>query len=293
MLYTKNKRIVLFDKQGINERYFVHGGVRDTDIFIKDHETGVVLFRTRNKVIIPGSGLIARKLFDVSTLNGSGTITEITPSYNTALSITTPTPLTTPITLTTGTRATESDPMIILFCVGIDGCGAENSQIYTVNYKKWTPPASLIPFRYPLLGADLDDTQRTVYFGRKEITVDTVTRVAYYFKKFDSAPALVEQYVDGTYVTSGVYDSANTNDAESYIEINLSVTKDDVREYFIATTGISSAKVNSLSLCSAWPVQSGDYIYYNDIRPFSKLNFANESLIDTTKGIDIVYHIYL
>ena len=74
--------------------------------------------------------------------------------------------------------------------------------------------------------------------------------------------------------------------------MSLRITKEDFRDYFKATTGINDAKVNSLSLCTAWYTEDGGYKYYQDIRPFTQLNIPNESLIDLTKGIDITYHIY-
>ena len=38
-----------------------------TSISIINSETGELIFKGRNKVIIPGAGLIARKLFDIKT----------------------------------------------------------------------------------------------------------------------------------------------------------------------------------------------------------------------------------
>ena len=105
----------------------------------------------------------------------------------------------------------------------------------------------------------------------------------------------VQQFIDSSeaLTSTNVYDP-NKN-AESYIEIKLSITKEDLRDYFIARDGnTDNAKFNTISLCYAYPVVSNDgKTYYNDIRPMTKLNIPSEPMADTTKGIDIIYHIYL
>ena len=75
-----DKRIVMYD--GVDT---VDSAVKassyttfNTSIDIKNLDTGEVIFKgLKNKVIIPGSGFIARKLFDIAD-------PEITPSYNIA-----------------------------------------------------------------------------------------------------------------------------------------------------------------------------------------------------------------
>jgi hypothetical protein len=37
---------------------------------------------------------------------------------------------------------------------------------------------------------------------------------------------------------------------------------------------------------------SDGFVYYTDVRPVTKFNFPNESLISTSKGIDITYYTY-
>lgn len=246
--------------------------------FIRNNDTGEIIFR-ENKVIISGSGFIARSLFDIED-------TEITPSYNDELGIITP----------DGdrydpdfTKATEEQPKILLFCIGTGGCGVENSQVYPVNYKQWIDSDHLIPFRYPTLEKDISKELQKTYTGR----VEKGTRVAYYFKRFDTEPRFVQQYIDGTPVDSTIFTSKKIDYAESYVEVVLKISKEDTREWFIATTGINTAKVNQLSLCEAWVKTVDDVPYFQDIHPVTVLNFPNEPLIDITKGIDVIYHIYM
>ena len=103
---------------------------------------------------------------------------------------------------------------------------------------------------------------------------------------------MYQQYTDGTPIDENIFISDNKMDVETYVELKLTITKEDCREYFDATTGISDAKINTISLLTAVPKEMNGYTYYQGIRPLTKLNFPNESLIDLTKGIDITYHIY-
>lgn len=278
-----NKKIVAYDGLQTNDLVnILSKSSLNTSIDIIEHDTGRVIFKgLHNKVIVPGSGLLARDLFDITN-------EEITPTYNERLGIETPNGTVTS-TLDPHTNATEDYPKILLFCIGLDGCGSENSQVYTVDYTKWMSPDMMIPFRYPLASADLSDSLRETYFGR----VESGDHVAYYFKRFDGDPVLVQQYIDGTPLDGTIYESLKTESAETYVEITLKITKEDIRDYFIATTGIDSAKINSISLCYCWPKEVDNHIYFQDIRPMTKLNIPNEPMIDITKGIDIIYHIHM
>lgn len=280
-----NKLMAFYD--GFNAVDSAKLSAFDTSIDIKNLETGEIIFKNlKNKVIIPGSGLIARKLFDINPDH-----VEVTPSYNDAFNTSMHTPATDTAVSGINTMATKDNHKILLFCCGIDGCGTENSQVYPVDYRKWIAPEDLVPFRYQLGTNDISDELRETYFGRTEI--NNGEYLAYYFKRFEGTPTLVQQYVDGTPIDSSVYESVKTESAESYVEINLKITKEDIRDYFIATVGIDEARINSVSLCSAYPVEEDGYIYFKDIRPVTKLNIPNEALIDMTKGIEIIYHIYM
>ena len=265
-----DKNMILFDKSHGKDNAIIS----KTDITIKVAGTDTVLFRGHNKVILPGSHYTASKHFNINP-------PVKLPSYNTALGLDGMQAL---------TDAEERGALVVLFAVGIDGCGPESSQVYDVDYTKWIKPDSLVPFRYVFDDNDLSATMRQKYFGRKKIT--GTDKIAYYFKAFETNPTMHMQYIDGTPVDENIYISDNTLDVETYVELNLSISKDDCREFFDATTGINDAKVNTISLLTAVPKVIDGYTYYQSIRPLTKLNFPNESLIDLTKGIDITYHIY-
>ena len=84
-----------------------------------------------------------------------------------------------------------------------------------------------------------------------------------------------------------------TQDDESIVTMQLSISKSDCRDYFINTTGLNDARVNQISLCTAWLKTDGKgNKVYQDIRPVTLLNFPNEPLIDTEKAITISYSVY-
>lgn len=238
--------------------------------------TNTVIFEQDNKVIFPGSWFTAMKHFK------NLSIPVKTPNYNTALGLDN-------IVSITDTEE-RLDSYIYLFAVGIGGCGPEDSQKYDVDYTKWIQAEDLIPFKYQLTNNDLSDDMREKYFGRKAIPA--ADRIAYYFKAFESAPVLRQQYIDGTPVDENLYVSDNIMDVETFVEMKLSITPRDCRDYFLETTGINDARINTISLLTAVPKQSNGFTYYQNVRPITKLNFNNESLIDETKGIDIIYQVF-
>lgn len=267
----KNTTITVFDKPNNKDNCTFNR----TDVILKNPETDEIIFRGSNKVLISGSAFTMAKHFNITPKIK-------TPSYNEVLG------------LDNSVKEEYKEPgirkeeQVFLFAVGNDGCGKENSQVFNVDYTKWIAPENLIPFRYQLVGNDLPDSMRDKYFGRKE----SDNRIAYYFKAFETEPEFIQQYTDGTPIDENIYLSNRLDEAESFIELNLKITKEDCRDYFLATTGINEAKVNTISLLTAWKKEIDGHIYYQDIRPLTKYNFPNESLIDITKGIDIIYHIY-
>jgi hypothetical protein len=245
-------------------------GIQKTSITVKDDITGEVLFEGHNKVLIAGSSFTACKHFNIAPPIKL-------PNYNDALSLD-----------QSISTAAETPERVVLFAVGIDGCGAESSQIFDVDYENWTKPVSLVPFRYVPVGKDITLAERDVYFGRKQ----TTDVIAYYFKAFEADPVMNQQYIDGTPIDANIYNSSNTTDAETFVQLNLKITNSDCREFFKATDGLAAAKVNTIMLLTAWPKVIDGFTYYQDIQPLTKLNIQNEPLYDETKGLDIIYNIY-
>jgi hypothetical protein len=157
----------------------------------------------------------------------------------------------------------------------------------------------MIPFRYQGPGNDLSSTLRQKYFGKRDEVLDGVTWSAYYFKTFETSPVLYRKFTDDTVITkdTDIYHSTKSDEAQCYVELRLKITKEDFRDYFQHTIGLNEARWNSLSLCTAWPSTFTDsdgkqYTTYYRITPLTKLHIPNESLLDTSKEYDIIYHIY-
>lgn len=280
-----DKRITVYD---FNETKDSHQLIRKgfhsnprTHIIIRNPETGEVLYEGTNKVVGAGGDMVARKLYDIDLAGNPVKM----PSYNDELEIPDP-GMEDPDATYDYTSAKEGDPKVLLFAIGTDGCGTEGSQIYAVDYNSRIAPEALIPFRYVLSSSDLSTELQESYAGRK---VDG-DFIAYYFKRFTSGPELHEQYLDGTPVENNVYETGQ--EYEIYVETVLTITKDEAREFFIATVGIDQCRFNTVSLLYAYPRKVGGVDYFMDIRPLTKLNLSNEYLIDVTKGVEIIYHTY-
>lgn len=202
---------------------------------------------------------------------------------------------------------------VCLWCLGIDGCGIEASRVFKVHNTKWIAPygyadyndgtggnntysnidTCLIPFKYKANTADLSSTYREQYFGRAPIG----NVVGYFFKAFDENPTLIRRYADDSSFLSNVekdvWADKRASEAEVVVQLKMSVSATDCREYFEQYVGINDSKVNTISLCTAVPYINPDgKLEYLDIRPFTRFNFPNEALIDTSKGIDITYYLY-
>lgn len=303
--YKFNKEdFVIRDPRRINSKVNIYNDV-----------TGELIFEGHNKTVIAGSALTAMKLFNLDR-----NCLDATPTYDTVMSLDNGANGTTyPTTVIkdsngniVGSIPDETQRIIIGFCVGQGGAGLDISDVFDVEYTSWITPDNLIPFRYPLQNAD--NVDETMYKGRKALTLaDGSNRNAYYFKAFSNTPNLVQNYVStiGTFsdsVSAGsVYNNngASADKAQSYVELHLKITKDDCREFFIAHKGIENAKINQISLVSAWTktvevtkldslgnMKTENFEYFQDIRPFSILNFPNEIISNHEKSLSVVYSLF-
>lgn len=268
-----NKQILLYDKITNDEKVKKRKGGYVTAV---NHVTGEVIFeKLPNTITTAGSAFAAAKIWNI-------TPDVWTPTYNNYLG------LDNTINEPYVGEGVRPEERVFLFCIGMDGCGSEPSQVYKVDPSKWINRDNLIPFRYQNINNDLGDELREKYFGKKTLE----DKIAYYFKEFDTEPKFIQQYTDGTPISSDIYDSTRRDEIENYIELKMSITEEDCRDFAIATAGIASLKINSISLCTAWKKYINGYLYYQDIRPYTKYNFSNESLIEVSKAIDFTYQIY-
>lgn len=242
---------------------------------LPDGSLSDIISQGSNITTIAGAGFLTRKIFE--PLHD---VEEVTPSYNTQLGLENDQPI-----------PRTAEEYVYLFALGTGGCGKEPYQKYVPRYLSWIKPEELIPFKYVDLNADIPATLRETYFGRVERT----TKVIYYFKRPENIeePERVQRYIDGTPIDSSVYRNPREDEAETRVRLHLKATKDELRSFFRATTGINSARVNQVSLLTAYPKRYDGFTFYQNIRPLTLYNFNTIPLIDESLGIDIKYDLYL
>lgn len=274
------------------------GGPKRTKIIARDHESGKIIGVYENKVLVPGSQATACRQFGLDPVVNL-------PTYNTELVLQNsrpPFPETQPL----------NTPITCLWCAGRSGAGSSVNEVNVVSNTDRISPQiqsgrkykDIVPFRYTTVDNDLDANERNIYFGRKEIGSGNNKRIYYFFKAFDTTPLLHVRYLDGTEVTPNMWNVPSTQQVEIYVEMKLSVTRLDFREYFDQVLGWSNASISTISLLTAWydntipenpSAAAADRVYYKwyqDILPFSKFNFDQNKLNDLNKGIDFTYQVY-
>ena len=277
------------------------GQPKRTKITMKDHDTGEILGVYENKILVPGSQATACKVFGMEP-------TVIFPTYNTELDLEnsrTPYPQTQPF----------NAPLVCLWAAGRSGAGSTTNEINVVSTIDRIAPdlvagttnlyRDIVPFRYVTPSNDLDIDERDYYFGRKIFDEGMSSEhIAYFFKAFDTEPQLHVRYLDGTEVTNAMWRVVSSQAVETYVEMRLSITRQDFRDYFDDVLGWDNANISTISLLMAWydnticeddTLPEEDRIYYRwyqDIIPYSKFNFGQEDLVDLNRAIDFNYQVY-
>jgi len=261
---------------------------KKTKIVMRNHDTGEILGEYENKVLITGSQLNACAMFDL-------TPTVAFPSYNVEMELD---------NSDDPSEAPMNKPIVCLFAISDAGCGSLPKDVYTSKFTDRIKPAPanptsvdefdpsmIMPFRYVDINEDIDPDLRTMYFGRKTFT--DLGKIGYYFKRFDTDPQLHLRYADGTQITPDMYITESDQEAECYVEMRLRINRLDFRDYFEQVLGWDRARISQMSLLTAWYDDTIDeYIWYQNILPYTILNFTCQTLVDATVAIDIDYQIY-
>ena len=213
----------------------------ESEIKFFNDETGEMIWEPlHNKTLIAGSALVAMKLFNLNH-----NVLDNTPTYDVVLGLDEATTNTNHYPTMAikdndgnivGEVQDETQRVISGFAIGQGGAGLDISDVFQVPYASWITPDNLVPFRYPLTSAD--DVDEAMYIGKKSLgtLANGQNRTAYYFKRFSNTPNLVQNYTStiGTFTDSvssaTVYSNvASADKAQSYVEIHLKITKEDVR----------------------------------------------------------------
>lgn len=276
-----DKKIIL-NERGIRPQD--SGVIKGTRVIARVPGTDKILWVRQNKVLAAGSAYIANAHFDFIDDPTNPAPAPATPSYNQELRLYDPRP---EVIEPTGPKK------IYLFAIGTDGCAETGVQQFEVDYTKWLAPQDMVPFRYtntPITDVNVHNR----YGGQTTIKdYNGNDRTAYYFKTFDAPPKWIQRYIGNqTASISNMYNNNITDPMESYVELKLSVTSTEAREWFKYKFNSSNPYVNTISLVQGWYVMVGGMKYYKDLHPVTKLNFPTESLREGTKGLDITYHIF-
>lgn len=273
------------EKRNIAQR--IHAGVKKTRIKITNLDTGETNVY-ENKVVIPGSQMNICKMFGLEEKVKF-------PSYNKEMDLD---------NSVDPEEPPANDQLVCLFCLADSGCGTLPKDVYVskvtdrikpapanpTSIEEFTPEM-IMPFRYVDYDHDLNANLRKYYFGRKTFT--SLGKIGYYFKTFDTEPQLHLQYADGTEITENMWNVESDQEAECYVEMRLRITRLDFRDYFENVLGWDKSRISSLSLCTAWYNEGDDgFTYFQNILPYTILNFSYQLLVSSETAIDIQYELY-
>lgn len=259
------------------------------EVEIRD-QFGRLLLKKKNVILAAGSGFTLRKLFNLAEDDSNRITLNSLLGINAGLGPDTP------------DDGPLKEKMVCLFAVGTGGAGLTFGDVKPAANREHNL-FNIVPMRYVSADDDLTGDELETYFMRKEIG----TNVAYYCKAFESTPTLVQRNADGTTFIPTTTDNDSptlsgetyiTKSAvETYVEINLQISENDVREYFDASDeGLALARVNELALYfgvrSDTATSTNGHMDYYQVEAFSKLTFNSEPFDDLTKILDIIYRIY-
>ena len=201
---------------------------------------------------------------------------------------------------------------ICLFNVGLGGCGSSYADVGKVLDQQ-SVVRDMIPFRVVNPNTNVSTVAGGGPYWFKTTNTTTVNNITvtkdwYYLKQFDTDPdtnkSNVRIYsfwrddeigVDGSDVTNETLDKgiSRTEGIETCAEIIMSITPNDLREYFEIYQDSTQARFNSIGLCSGTKCLFADgSVEYTDVRQNTVLNFSNE-MLHFEKGLTIIYRIYL
>ena len=190
-----------------------------------------------------------------------------------------------------GTNPHPYGTKVCLFGIGIDGAAENSLTANEVHYLE-DKVSGMVPFRYT--NQALSSADQDKYFGKK--TVDGT--IAYYLKKFDSDPkihnfkASTVDGEDGDEIQNNEVGSDKEKPSkaiQSLTQMELTITKADIKEWFKKLGNVDQCHVNSIALYSA--VYDSAKKDYADIHLFSKLNIPTEPM-SQTKDMHIIYRVY-
>ena len=267
-------------------------------------------FVNENTVVIGGAVLALEKLFygnDPNTVSAPN-INYMPPTLNSQFGV------------NDGYSFNDFETRIALFGCGIGGSGLEWGSVEDPDFKLYNlgnPAASnagfddnnkWIPFRISTSSSISPDEQGNVptnYFFRMPIDLGTGANSGYawYLKEFDNVSSVelksrwqdtLDPSDDGSEVGSVLTPEAmnRTDLIECYGQCMITITEDDLREFFVAAGKLNNARFNQIGLFTGVKKNiSEGYDDYVGVRLFSVVNFNNVSVQEPSTNV-YLYRIY-
>ena len=264
---------------------------------------GNVLFETENMTLIAGSIFSLEKLANIRSQLKVSLLSDYFKDNNLGAPVD---GAGNPVWNELETDTLIQDNALCLFGIGIGGAGESIANVSDVKYVQRNI-TEMIPFRIVGDDSELQASDHEKYFCR----VNSTDGIRYYLKKFDSVEIKCkwrdsDEEANGSNVGDDYYMSNSTTPIETFLELKLTISKYDVRDYFI--DNIEQARYNTIGLYTATPktldppfnvqydASNGGQLVkreveYDQIRCFSAFNFDNE-MLDIQKDITYLYRIF-
>jgi hypothetical protein len=252
---------------------------------------GEIVFRKPNMIVLGGSLYTLFRLFGVTS---DLTVANLEDIYSDVKLENELSPSTDAI----------NNKHICLFGVGSGGCGEVSTNVYPVKYHS-RELDSMIPLRQTANALSTEDASK--YWFKRKVTVNGVQKTAYMLKTFEYTPEIKVLWrdgelgadgerADGSEVGNDVHTTpdSNTTGIDTFVEIVLKISINDIREYYNDLGSIDQARFNTIGLFTGTKTKlfSDQEVYdYRSVKLFSKLNFNNEMLV-LRKDLTVSYRIY-
>lgn len=298
------------DNHGIFKRFVkkIPTGVSSLGETLFRTETAAPKWTTSNMVPIGGCQFAMELLFGVK--NNQITIPTVYSNPDTSfIGLPDSTETLTSFDIPGGTKTIihNNGNFVQLFGIGITGTAENDITVHNVDYRETsisinrptnvgenslTLEGTMIPFRHTM--TELSNEDKLKYFGKKPDGESGI--ISYYFKRFEQDPIIKHVWKsDESLIENSDISSNNelSDVIESFTEITLKITKEDVKEWFISKGQEDRTRINTIALFTGQYVKAEDGSIgdYRDVRLFSKLNIPTEYL-SLTKDLNLVYRVY-
>jgi hypothetical protein len=245
-----------------------------TEVIIQN-ELGEIMERGENQVVLGGALFTLEKLWQIISPLTIDTLNNIKGIA------------------TTGPSVDPKDVKVCLFGVGTGGSGDGIGTVLDVKFYE-REIFDMVPLRV-VDPTNLTPDELAKYWFKSDAGSG---KTAFYLKKFEIEPVIkvlwkdAEGDEDGSEVEAGVHNTTRTEPIESFVEMVMKITKNDVREWFDMNGNIELARFNSIGLFTGALGDLGDGSFdYKDVKMISKINIGNE-MLTYAKELTITYRIY-